>query len=106
VEVGGKRAERLDAVGEQIPAVCMGEIGARREVVAVAVAVRDPGDGDEPGSPVGAVSNASIGARPAFVSDPELDALHLLELSVEHECGDEVELVDDDVVARFQIQRE
>ena len=106
VEVGRERAPRLDGVGVEVAPVSMGEVGQRGQVIAEAVAVRHPRHAEQPRPGVG--PRGEVVDRHDAVprrDDPQFDPLPALEFAVEHEGGDEVQLVHDHVVARPPVHR-
>ena len=82
------------------------QIRERPHVVPEAVLMRDPRDRHE-ACPIVDGAREIIGSHAAVVMfhDPHLDPARLLEMPVQHVRRVVVQLVDDDVVARLQIER-
>ena len=105
LEVRVEHPDRLDRIRIQVSAARVRDLGQPLEVLAIAVAVRDPRHRDEPGAGVaGSIEIGQAGGAVVVRNDAELDAQLLLEFAIQQEAGLEMQVIDDDIVAGLQLQ--
>ena len=104
-EVGAKHPERLDSVRVQERLVGVREVREVLQIVAKAVLVGDPRDGQEPGLRIHErLEVLPVGASLDRGSDPELDAPFLLERLVEHVARRVMKVVHHHVVPGTEVE--
>jgi hypothetical protein len=99
-------AKRLHRVGVEQGAVCVRKVGERPHVVAEAILMRDPRHRHEPCPAIHRTREViPRDAAIALLDDSQVDTTRRLEVPIQDERRVVVQLVDDDVVARLEIER-